>query len=52
MPLPDVHFGSPEEKPLDWRDEEFEDNTPDDDEELPETPKEVVDLLGFDPLDE
>jgi hypothetical protein len=45
--LPDVYFGSPD-KPVDWE----EDDTPDDDEELSETPADVVELLGFDPLDE
>ena len=49
--LPDAHFGSPTAKPLDWRDEEFEDDAPDDDAELEETPPDVVAMLGFDPLD-
>lgn len=49
--LPDAHFGSPEDGSLDWRDEVYDDNTPDDDEELAETPEDVIDLLGFDPLD-
>ena len=47
--LPDVHWGSADAKPADWR------NAPDevdpDDEELPETPPDVVAMLGFDPLD-
>ena len=50
--LPDVHFGSPEAGALNWREGEFEDNSPDDDSELPETPEDVVELLGFDPLNE
>lgn len=49
--LPDVHFGSPEDGMVDWREGVFDDETPDDDEELPRTPDEVVKLLGFDPLD-
>ena len=52
MSLPDVHFGDTVDKPLDWRAEEFDDDTSDDDEELPETPADVVALLGFDPLEE
>ena len=52
MALPDVHFGDASAKPLNWRDAEFDDDTPDDDEELPETPADVIALLGFDPLDE
>lgn len=46
--LPDVHFGSPEAQPVDWR------NAPDDDpddEELEETPPFVVAVLGYDPKD-
>jgi hypothetical protein len=50
--LPDAHFGPPAANPLDWRDEEFEDDAPDDDAELTETPPDVVAMLGFDPLDE
>jgi hypothetical protein len=49
--LPDVHFGSPEAGSLDWRDDVYEDDAPDDDGQLSETPVDVVDLLGFDPLD-
>ena len=52
MSLPDVHFGPPSKKPLDWRDEKFDDDAPDDDAELPETSPDVLALLGFDPLDE
>jgi hypothetical protein len=48
-PLPDVHFGRHGRK-IDWRKfPEFHD--PDDDEELPVTPRHVVELLGYDPLD-
>ena len=49
--IPDVHFGSPEDGSVEWREGVFDDETPDDDEELPRTPDEVVKLLGFDPLD-
>ena len=49
--LSDVYFGDVT-KDLDWRDEEFEDPSPDDDEELVPTPQDVVDILGFDPRDE
>jgi len=45
--LPDVKYGDKE--PLkDWR--QFEDEDPDD-EELEDTPKDVIDILGFDPKD-
>ena len=47
MPLPNVYFGSPQSKPVD----PGEDNTPDDDDELPKTPADVIAMLGFDPLD-
>jgi hypothetical protein len=49
MPLPDLHFGRADSKPLDWR--KYRDDSPDDDEELDETPPSVVALLGFDPRD-
>lgn len=49
--LPDVHFGSPDDGSVDWREGVFDEDAPDDDEELPETPDEIVELLGFDPLD-
>jgi hypothetical protein len=49
MEQPEVHYGTAD-KPIDWR--QFEDDTPDDDEELAETPASVVKILGFDPLDE
>lgn len=50
MSLPDVYFGSPGKKPVDWR-EAKEDPTPDDDEELAKTPNDVIEMLGFDPLE-
>ncbi len=45
--FPDVHFGSADSKPADWRKEN--DDSLDDDEELKETPSDVVEMLGFDP---
>lgn len=49
--LPDAHFGvvsntEPDKLP------EVADNDTDDDEELDETPKDVVDILGFDPAEQ
>lgn len=46
--LPDVSYG--DEPPTDWRDMMDDDVDPDD-EELDKTPKDVVELLGFDPKD-
>ena len=44
--LPDVHFGRVSEK----QDDSFvPDDSPDDDKELEKTPRDVVELLGFDP---
>ncbi len=48
MDIPEVHFGNIESDDIDWR--KFEDNSQDDDEILKETPQDVIDLLGFDPL--
>lgn len=50
--LPDVYFGSPEDAPIDWR-KKTDGNTElgADDEELMETPEDVIEMLGFDPLD-
>jgi hypothetical protein len=48
-PLPEMHFGKADAKPLDWR--KFKDDSPDDDEELAETPPSMVAILGFDPLE-
>jgi hypothetical protein len=47
LELPQVHFGSVQSKPLDWR--EVEDIPDSDDEELAETPSDVIAMLGFDP---
>lgn len=46
--LPDVHFGAVDRK-VHWQ--KVPDIDLDDDEELPVTPKHVVHLLGFDPLE-
>lgn len=48
--LPDVHFGEVEEEETDELPEV--ENDEDDDEELSETSSDVVELLGFDPLEE
>jgi hypothetical protein len=50
MDLPDVYFGAVGPLP-DWRKVNVPDMDVDDDEVLTETPKSVVDLLGFDPLE-
>lgn len=47
--LPDARWGGADTKPADWR-KEPADVDPDD-EELPKTPVDVVEMLGFDPLD-
>ena len=44
--LPDVHFGSPEHPPVDWR--KAKDHSPDDDNERP-APGSVIKLLGVNP---
>jgi len=49
--LPNAHFGNPA-KPINWRDAALADNTPDDDTAPIDTPEDVVEILGFDPLDE
>lgn len=57
-PLPDIHFGDQPDDPLNVEeideDLEAEGDLPevDDDELLDETPEDVVEILGFDPLDE
>jgi hypothetical protein len=45
--IPQAHFGTAEDKVVNWR--EIEDVSLDDDEELDETPIDVVKMLGFDP---
>jgi hypothetical protein len=44
----DVHFGSAIDKKVNWR-EVLMDDEPDDDEELENTPEDVIGMLGFDP---
>lgn len=48
MKLPDVRFGAADRSLPDWRNSKMID-IPDDDEELSETPPDVVEMLGFDP---
>lgn len=47
--IPEVHFGSVEDAPVDWRDADLDD-APDDDDELLVSPEDVVESLGFEPL--
>lgn len=49
MPDFDVRYGDSDKQP-DWR--HFEDPGADDDEPLEKTPASVIEMLGFDPLDE
>lgn len=49
--LPDARWGSADAPLPDWRKQQ-ETDTRDDDEELSKTPRDVVDMLGFDPLEE
>ena len=49
--LPDVHFGEIG-KPLPKVVPQADDENLDDDEQLAETPADVIAILGFDPLDE
>ena len=48
QPFPNAHFGEVGKK-HDWRKKLADVEEPDDDEELEETPKDVVRMLGFDP---
>lgn len=48
MELPDVHFGSVDAPKANWR--EYDEPDPDD-EQLDETPSDVVMMLGFDPAE-
>lgn len=48
----DVHFGSVDNESPDWRaDEDLANEVDPDDEELDETPEDVIAILGFDPKD-
>lgn len=49
--LPHVFLGHSQKKAINWRDPKFLDDSADDDDELPVTPSDVVDALGFDPLE-
>ena len=49
-PLPAAHFGPISDAKPDWRDNEASAIDPDDD-EMSETPTDVIEMLGFDPLD-
>ena len=46
-----VYFGEVSDKPVDWR-KNLKDEVDPDDDELEETPEEVIDFLGFDPKKE
>lgn len=48
--LPDAHFGESGKPPVDWR--KAPDEADPDDEQLEETPPDVVEMLGFDPAEE
>ena len=45
--LPDIWFGEVGERGIDWR--TLPDEVDPDDEEMEQTPQDVIDLLGFDP---
>lgn len=47
--LPQAHFGTAKETPPNFRTQEPDEDA--DDEEMAETPPDVVAMLGFDPLD-
>lgn len=47
MKLPQVHFGKVGAQPKKWREEKIREI--DDDDELKNTPPEVLKMLGFDP---
>lgn len=50
--LPDARWGDADSPLPDWRKSKDLDDTPDDDEQLAETPQDVIDMLGFDPAKE
>lgn len=50
--LPNVSMGHAGGALPDWRKELADEDAPDDDEQLAQTPEDVVSVLGFDPLDE
>jgi hypothetical protein len=45
----DVHVGSADAPPIDWRKEPDDEGDRDDDAPLAETPRYVIEQLGFDP---
>ena len=47
--LPDAYFGPPDVPPINWRKKVDIQDLLDDDQELASTPKDVIELLGFDP---
>ena len=49
--LPDVYFGKVEPLP-DWREGDDEDDPDDDELDDEPTPQSVIDVLGFDPMEE
>lgn len=49
--LPNAHYGDVDTPAPDWRDKKLVDKSADDDEQLAETPDDVVSMLGFDPLE-
>jgi phage-related protein (TIGR01555 family) len=49
--LPEVHYGSAQRTDDDWRQYEGDFDDVDDDAELERTPRSVIDMLGFDPLE-
>lgn len=51
MELPDVYYGAVTRQTVDWRSEQDRYDSADDDEQLSKTPRSVVEILGFDPLD-
>jgi 8-oxo-dGTP pyrophosphatase MutT (NUDIX family) len=52
LELPQVSLGKPGGALPNWRDAEFDESDKDDDEELADTPADVIALLGFDPAKE
>ncbi len=50
-PLPAVHFGVVDENDVEGEIPEVDGADDDDDEDIEKTPQDVIDILGFDPLD-
>jgi hypothetical protein len=52
IPIPEAHFGALDQPHRNWREVlANEPEQPDDDELLPETPPDIIGMLGFDPLE-